>query len=179
MTSLVTSVSRGLTYVAMVIMFVMTLHVAGSVALRLATNRDIPLTLEITADYYMVALTFIPLAMIDLAQRHIRAEFLAALLPNAVQYVLGILIRLAMLGYLALLTWRSTLNAIGRTQAGDAKITIIGSFPTWPARWIVPFGLAVACLAALVLLVRALRGRDDDVTDIADQDNDNAGGEAV
>lgn len=179
MTNLVTSVSRGLTYVAMVIMFVMTWHIAGSVAMRWATNRDIPLTLEITSAYYMVALTFIPLAMIDIAQRHIRAEFLATLLPKAVQYVLGIAIRLAMFGYLAFLTWRTTLNAIDRTEAGDSMITIVGRLPTWPARWIVPFGLLVASCVALLLIVRAVQNRDHEAIEIGDQQDGDAGREAV
>lgn len=148
--------SRALAIVAMGVLALMMLHVTASVGLRLFTGRDIPLTLEMTAAYYMVALTFLPLAAIDLADKHIRAEFLSAILPAAVQKPLTILVRLVMFGLLLVLTYQTTLGAIARTKRRDSMITILGDMPSWPARWFVPIGLAFAALAALVLVIRAL-----------------------
>jgi len=146
---------------AMGIMLIMALHVAASVALRWTFGRDIPLTLEMTSYYYMVAMTFLPLAVIDLTHRHIRAEFLYNLLPAVLRYLLALAIRLAMVGYLGFLTWRTFLSAQSRTRVSEEIVTMLGYLPIWPARWLVPLGLAMATLAALVLAYRALRGRDD------------------
>lgn len=148
--------SNLLANIAMGVLALMMLHVSASIGLRLFTGRDIPLTLELTAAYYMVALTFLPLAAIDLVSKHIQAEFLSSLLPQSFQKPLTIITRIAMFGLLALLTYQTTLGAIARTKRKDSLITILGEMPSWPARWIVPVGLGFAALVALVLLYRSI-----------------------
>jgi TRAP-type C4-dicarboxylate transport system permease small subunit len=157
--------ARLMVWASMAIMLLMALHVSASVISRWTFGSDIPLTLELTAYYYMVALTFLPLALIDLTHRHIRAEFLYALMPRAVRYVLALAIRLSMVGFLGFLTWRTWLSAQGRTRVGEEIVSMMGYFPIWPARWIVPVGLAMATIAAAVLVFRALLGRDDGPAD--------------
>jgi TRAP-type C4-dicarboxylate transport system permease small subunit len=170
MERLVRWLSQLLMYFGMAIILIMALHVSASVAMRWTIGRDIPLTLEMTTYYYMVALTFLPLAIIDLTHRHIRAEFLYAVMPAAIRYVLAIAIRLAMVGYLGFLTWRTFLNADSRTRVTEQIVTMLGNMPIWPARWLVPFGLAVATLAAVVLAWRALQGRDDELPNELDHE---------
>lgn len=177
MERLVRYLSQLLMYFGMAIILLMALHVAASVAMRWMMGRDIPLTLEMTTYYYMVALTFLPLALIDLTHRHIRAEFLYAMMPAAVRYLLALAIRLAMVGYLGFLTWRSFLNAESRSRVNEQIVTMLGNMPIWPARWLVPFGLAVATLAALVLAYRALMGRDDELPDELDHELSSSRGE--
>jgi TRAP-type C4-dicarboxylate transport system permease small subunit len=163
MITAVERVSRWFGYLAMGILFLMAVHVSVAVAFRWVTARDIPLTLEVTTAYYMVALTFLPLALIDLKQGHIRAEFFSALLPRKVQIGFNILIRLTLVLFCLLLTWRSIIGASDATRRVHTLITVVGDFPTWPARWLVPLGLAFATLAGLLLLALAFKGRDDEV----------------
>lgn len=143
---------------AFVAVALMALHVSASVCLRWATGRDIPVTTEMATYYYMVALTFLPLAFVERRGAHLSAEFLHALLPRGLRRLVEALNRLAVLGYLVFLTWRTGVDAIERTRSGDVISTVWGNFPVWPARWIVPVGLGAAALWLAIHCVARLAG---------------------
>jgi TRAP-type C4-dicarboxylate transport system permease small subunit len=150
---LIQRVSTALAWVAFAIILLMAMHVASSVLLRWVTGRDIPVTTETATYYYMVALTFLPLAFVEMEQKHLNAEFFYMLFPRWGQKILDVLISLLMLTYIGFLSWRTLLNAIDRTRSEEVISTASGLYLVWPARWIVPISLAVTFLFILSKLL--------------------------
>lgn len=153
-----TRVAKLFAGVAFVAVVLMALHVAASVALRWATGRDIPVTTEMATYYYMVSLTFLPLAYVEWRGEHLSAEFLYTLLPRPLKVVVSLLNVALVLGFLGFLTWRTGVDAIERTRSADVISTVWGNFAVWPARWIVPVGLGAAFLWTLARSIARLAG---------------------
>ena len=142
--------------IAFVIMVLMAVHISASIVLRWITGHGIPVTIEVAQYYYMVSLTYLPLALIERRGKHLNAEFLYLMLPKLVQILLDIALQLMLLGYIGFLTWRTYLNALGRTRAEETILTTEGNFMTWPARWIVPVCLGLVFLYLVVKILRSL-----------------------
>ena len=161
---LITWVGRALAFVSVMLMLMMVIHVTGSITMRWLTGRDLPLTMEMTTYYYMVGMTFLPLAFIDMKNAHIRADFFGHFVQTRLFSAWEIVIQACMALFFAFLTWRTFLNARERTVLGEVIATTSGQIDIWPARWMVPIGCAVACAYSILLTIRCIRahfsGRD-------------------
>lgn len=154
-----TGVARIFAWIAFVAVVLMAVHVAASVALRWATGRDIPVTTEMATYYYMVSLTFLPLAYVEWRGKHLYAEFFYAILPRPLRRVMDLVNAVLVAGFLGFLTWRTAVDAIERTRSADVISTVWGNLAVWPARWIVPIGLGAAFLWMLARgIARAVDG---------------------
>ena len=140
----------------MLVMLLMAFNIFASVVGRWFFGREIPAVIEFSSYYYMVALTFLPLAYIELTDSHIRADIISGFLPEKFLIWFEFTIQIAMSAFFFLLAWRATVNAIERSSFGESVVSSIGDFLIWPARWIVPIGLGLACLLAAVLALRIL-----------------------
>ncbi len=146
-----------LSWIAYVAIFLMAVQVSASVLSRWIFGWDIPVTTELATYYYMVALTYLPLAIVDRKNRHLYAEFFYVLMPKRLQRFIDIINSTLAVAFLGFLSWRTAVDAIDRTKSADVISTTYGLFAVWPARWIVPVGLAVACAAALFRVFQAVR----------------------
>ncbi|APZ50799.1 TRAP transporter small permease [Salipiger abyssi] len=153
---------NALSWLAYAALILMAVQVSASVASRWLFGQDIPVTTELATYYYMVALTYLPLALVDRRHGHLFAEFFYVLMPTRVQRLMDVLNAALALGFLGFLGWRTALGAIDRTRSGDVISTTIGLFPVWPAQWIVPVGLGAAGLAVAVRLAEAFRALPHD-----------------
>ena len=150
------ALGMALTYVAMALMLLMSLHVSASVISRQFFGGDIPMTLEITAYYYMIGMTFLPLVLVDVENAHIRADFLNEFLPRRFWDWLEVPTMVAMFAYLSFVCWRTTVAAIERTNNGAAIFTAAGDLAIWPARWVMAISLGLAAVYSLVQAARAV-----------------------
>ena len=66
----------------MIVMVLMAFHVFLNISARWISGKDLDLTLEIVTYYYMVAITFLPLAYVDRMGEHIRADLLTQFLSR-------------------------------------------------------------------------------------------------
>ncbi len=145
-----------LTYFAMVIMLVMAVHVSASVIGRRFFGGDIPMTLEITAYYYMICMTFLPLVLVDVQNAHIRADFLSDFLPQRFWAILEVPVMIGMFLYLSFVAWRTAVAAWERMNLGEVLYTAAGDLPIWPSRWILALSLALAAVYSIVQAARAI-----------------------
>ena len=145
-------------YLAMLAMVLMAFHVFANVVIRMVTRQDIAGTLEIVTYYYMVALVFLPMAFVEQAGGHIRADLLARFMSNRFGTAVEVLTQIAMATFFAVLGWKAAGAAAEHTGRGEVIQGGGGLFVVWPARWMLPVGLALAALFALMLAVDALRG---------------------
>ena len=66
-------------------LLLMMLHIAADVALRYLFSAPLHGTVEIVSTYYMVAVVFLPLALIELRNGHIVVELVSQHFPARVQ----------------------------------------------------------------------------------------------
>lgn len=141
-----------------IVMLCMMVQIAFDAMLKHLANQPIPATLEITSSYYMVALVYLPLALVTRRGGHIEVElFTQGLSPRALAAVkaFGGLIGIF---YVSLLVWRGGGEAVHMTSVAEKWETATWDMQVWPARWFFPVGCALM-LVFLVLHTIANVGR--------------------
>jgi len=144
----VAQMARLMTGLASVGTLMMLALVSCDVLSRLLFNIAIPGTETIVASYLMVAIIFLPLAMLQLQEENISVEVIANLVPVPLQLVfdlVGHLLTAIFYGLLAYLYYHVAVEAI------EIREFVSGTWnvPIWPARLIMPFGLFVGVIAAV------------------------------
>lgn len=158
---------RLMVWVAGLLMALMMMQVTLDVVLRTAISRPIPGTLEIVANYYMVALIFLPLGLVTYGREHIVVElFTRGLSPRALAS-LTLFGNLLAVAYSGAIAYFGALEAIDMTRIGESWSAGVGEITIWPARWLVPVGCSVMAsyfllhaLDDLACLVRGERALD-------------------
>lgn len=157
MTRFTTFVSHLLAIVAAAALGLMMLHVTADVVGKYVFNHPIPGTAEVVASYYMVAAVFLPLAWVEIREGSILVEILFDLLPamgRRVATFVATALSAVFYGGLAWLSWAPAVKAwqIGEVVEGTWRVVI------WPTKFLLPLGLALACVVMLLRLVEILRG---------------------
>lgn len=150
-------ISYALAVVAALALALMMLHVTADVIGKYIFNSPIPGTAEVVASYYMVTAVFLPLAWVEVSEGSIVVELLYGLFPSAAKKVLlavATALSACFYGGLAWLSWAPALHAwkIGEVVEGTWRVVI------WPTKFLLPLGLALACLVMIIRLVEIVRG---------------------
>ena len=151
--------ARSLVRLGCVLVGLMALHVVLDVGGRYIFNAPLPGTVEMVSHYYMVGVIFLPLAYVQSRRGHFVAEIFTQRMPPLVVAVLEAIVTLVTALLLAFLAWRTAAYALEFTQARESVQTAYFTIPTWPSRWLVPLGLGLMDLYALVQALLALAGR--------------------
>jgi len=152
-----------LAIVAGVALILMMLHIVVDVVLRAFVNRPLHATVEIVSTYYMVAVVFLPLALVERLNAHIVVELLTQHLPRRAQLLLMAVVALAAAAYFGAFAWQTWGDAVSKYRVGEV---LLGNVPVtvWPTRFYVPVGCG---LIALLLLHKAARLAAGDETALA------------
>lgn len=143
----------------------MAVHIAADVVGRYLFRAPLPGTVEFVSRYYMVVLVFLPLALVQRHDGHFVAGLFTDQLPSAVKQRLIAVTHLAMAIVAGLLAWRGVAAAEYATHAGEQVQPGLFIIYTWPGRWLVPVGLGLMALQALVNAIRLFSGRSLDRLD--------------
>lgn len=166
--------SNGLTFLAGIALLLMMGQMVLDVFLTYFFNKPIEGNLEVVSIYHMVAVVFLPLAMVELRHEHIHVDLVVRWLPQWMQrviYIFGSLISAAFFAILAYQTWLDALKSyrIDEIVMGAVYVTI------WPAKFILPFSFFLIMLAVLLHAWKALFHPDFDPTPAApDTEDSNA-----
>lgn len=157
MIKLTNHISYALAVVAALALGLMMLHVTADVIGKYFFNSPIPGTAEVVASYYMVTAVFLPLAWVEISGGSIVVDILYDLFPSmAKKLLLVVATTLSSLFYggLAWLSWGPAIHAwkVGEVVEGTWRVVI------WPTKFILPLGLALACIIMLIRLVEISRG---------------------
>lgn len=130
----------------------MMLHVVADVAGKYFLRAPIPGTPEVVANYYMIAAVFLPLAWSEARGAPIVVDLLFLVSPRPLRRIMrinGAVLSILFYGYLARFSWEVAMRAwrIGETVDGIWRVV------TWPAKFILPLGLGLACLLLLLRLL--------------------------
>lgn len=147
------------------LIFVMMLHVVGDVIGRYVFNNPITGTLEIVSNYYMIAIVFLPLALVQRRNSHIKVEVFTNWFSTPVIAAVDVFATAIAITYVGLMAWFVTLEAIEHTAIREKIVVGVSLVPVWPARWFVPVGTIVFLLSlvlSLFLHIRAAQALDDE-----------------
>lgn len=125
------------------------------IAMRALFNSAFSSTIEIVSYYYMAPIAILPIATLELKDRHIRTDLFYRLFPQTGRAVSDIIAGCLTVGIYSLLAWVSWKQALTSTTAGELAMGI-AMLPIWPVRWIVPFAFAVSAVIALFLMIHPL-----------------------
>lgn len=130
------------------------------VVLRAGFNRPIEGNLEVVSLYHMVAVVFLPLALVELKREHINVDMFVAAFPRRLQSGFYIFSQLVALGFLSLLFYRTLIDAIHSTRIDEV---VMGSalLIVWPAKWMLPVGFGAMMLAVAANAAGALADPDN------------------
>lgn len=128
-------------------------HVAIDVVAKLLFGKPIVGTLEMVTHYYMVAVVFLPLAMVQARRAQITVEVFTHKLPPRVTAALDGVVGFAGFAFLGVLAWMSGAEALSQTQLREEALSSHFPIEIWPARWLVVVG---AALVALNMLAQAI-----------------------
>ncbi|MGM0561134.1 MAG: TRAP transporter small permease [Pseudomonadota bacterium] len=165
------ALSNGLTFLAGIALLLMMGQMVLDVFLTYFFNKPIEGNLEVVSIYHMVAVVFLPLAMVELRHEHIHVDLVVRWLPQWMQrviYIFGSLISAAFFAILAYQTWLDALKSyrIDEIVMGAVYVTI------WPAKFILPFSFLLIMLVVLLHAWKALIDPHFDPTPAAPETED-------
>ncbi len=139
---------------------IMMIHIACDVLARLFLGSPLIGTNEIVSRYYMITVTFLPLAWVEYRNGMISVELFDAHLPKPVLLLSDLMVGLVSVGALAILAWTSWHEAL-EAFSKDVFVMAIGTrIPVWPTYFFIPIGCFLACvMVAIRVLVTAMTGR--------------------
>lgn len=145
--------SNLLGFIAGAAVIAMMIHINIDVAMRYIFAAPFANTIEIVSSYYIVAIVFLPLAMVERLNANIVVEIVAQHLSKRSSELLIAAVAIVSAVYFGALTYTTGLDAIGKYEVGEialgnSQITI------WPTRFYLPIGCG---LLVLVLLNKARR----------------------
>lgn len=150
---LLAGASNLLAWVAGVALILMMLHITAEVVARYVFNSPLHGTVEIVSAYYMVAVVFLPLAMIEWVNGHIVVELLTQHFPRRVQEVLIGVVALVSALYFGAFTWQTWGDALQKFAVREVTLGTV-AVTVWPTRFYLPIGCG---LITLVLIYKAFR----------------------
>jgi TRAP-type C4-dicarboxylate transport system permease small subunit len=159
----ISSFAKGLTVVGGISLVLMMVQMVLDVFMSNVFHAPIESNLEVVSIYYMVAVVFLPLAIVELRHEHIQVDLFVRLLPKLAQrglYIMGNLISAVFFGILAYQTWLDAVKSF-RIQEMVMGVDFI---EIWPSKFILPISFAVILMAILLHAWKALRQPDFDPT---------------
>ena len=162
MKAIETAISRASIVLGSLVLMAMMLQVVIDVISRKVLGAGFPATADLVSKYYMVAVSFLPLAMTEVHRRHIEATIFTQRLhglPRKIVFLFGFAMALAVF---CLLTKGSLDEALKQTARGAYVDAGTMRFPTWPSYWILPVSFALMALVLVLRIIEILTGHFDD-----------------
>lgn len=142
-------ISIAMMAVGAIAMTLMMVHIVADGLVRTLFSASVPGTMELSSFYYMIAVTFLPLAYIHAGRGHVIIElFTSGLSPRTVygiESAVGFLLALGAGWFAYATTWK----AMMMTTAGEFVVGML-VVPTWQTRWVVVAGVGMLAVVALL-----------------------------
>lgn len=136
----------------------MMIHVMIDVVGKYVFHAPLPGTAEVVAAYYMIGVVFLPLAWCEASGNSIVVEVVYERCSEATQAVMLKIADIVSAVYCAIFAWFSWEVAV-RAYRMNETMDGIWRITTWPAKFMLPAGFALACFIILLRLVMGRRGQ--------------------
>ncbi|WP_137389677.1 TRAP transporter small permease [Rhodoligotrophos defluvii] len=134
------------TVIGAVAVVLMMLQIVADVVVRVGLNWRLPITTIIVANYYMVIVTYLPLALAEKLNRNISVEILFNHLSARWQHALGAGVLLFSGAVSAGLAWQLWVEAMKKYRIGAFIVEHELSAPIWPSYFALPLGFGLLSL---------------------------------
>lgn len=143
--------------IAGIALVTMMFQVTSDVVMKYLFARPIAGTLDVVSYYYMVGLTFLPLAAVERDRAHISVELLSQVLPRAWQARFAVLSDAVSVIFFGALAYANGEIALAKFRIGEYAMGSL-ALPIWPSRFLAPLGFAlIAAVCALKVVQVAAR----------------------
>ena len=112
--------------------------------------------LEVTSVYNMVAVVFLPLAMVEMRHEHICVDLFMRLFPQWIQRIVNVVGYLISAAFFAVLGYQTLLDGIHSYVKDEIMMGVV-QVTIWPARFFLPIGFFAIMLAVLLHAYQAAR----------------------
>jgi TRAP-type C4-dicarboxylate transport system permease small subunit len=141
--------SNALFWVATALVVAMLLHVTLDVTLKLMFNRPLPFTVEMVAHYYMVAVVFLPLPLVELRNSNVSVDLFYRMFASPSRRTLMLLAYVGQVFFFGVLAWQSWFDALDAMKTRKFIYTE-GRLDIWPSAFFLPFGFSLAALVSVL-----------------------------
>lgn len=141
--------ARLLMGIAVLALFLMMAQMVVDVAMRNFFRRPIEGSLEIVSVYHMVAVVFLPLALVERRHEHITVDLLVERLPALARRVIMVIGYIVCAVFFALLTYQTAKDAYEAYNIGEILMSSI-YITVWPAKFLLPIGFFVMLLQVIL-----------------------------
>jgi TRAP-type C4-dicarboxylate transport system permease small subunit len=148
------ALSRLLMGIAMVALFLMMAQMVVDVAMRNFFRAPIEGSLEIVSVYHMVAVVFLPLALVERRHEHITVDLLVERLPAIARRIIMVAGYIVCAIFFGLLTYQTAKDAMEAYAIGEILMSSI-YITVWPAKFLLPIGFFVMLLQVLLHVWKA------------------------
>lgn len=146
-------ISSAAMWVAIVVGTLMMLHVTADVFARNVLNAPLFGTIEIVSNYYMVAVSYLPLAWIVKHEGHIFVELFTRNLSPRTLLRLDTYVAVITVVYVSIITWKTLESAIEQTQIREQTESALGFISIWQSRWFVVIGFGCFALQLIAQVI--------------------------
>ncbi len=146
---------------------VMIIHVCVDVIGKYFFGAPVVGTITIVTEYYMPAITFIPLALVQKYDQHISVEILTGHFSRTFQRHLRAWVNLFSAVIFCLLAYYGWVEAATKYNSNAFLIEGGLRFETWPGRFCPPIGFGLIAAYLLAEFVCYMRGRDKSDDDLS------------
>lgn len=160
----------GASGIAGIMVLLLVSHVTIDVLMRFMFSTPLDATILYVSAFYMVAIAFLPLGLVEEKDSHIAVELLAEKLPNSVQTVLAFAALLLTTVVMAAVAVRTGQEAMSKYAAGAYSIEASGKVIIWPTYFVLPVGFGLMALVAAWKLIALALGRDSGLSILTVED---------
>lgn len=153
--------TRFMAFFAAVAVIGMMLLVASDAIARQVFNTRIPFVSVIVANYFMVAIAFLPLALAEAQDRHISVDLVYGHLRAGAQRFVTLLIHVLAALTSAGLCWTMWDEAVRRFSSGSVAVEDGVSMAIWQGYFMLPAGFAMLAFTYVLRIFLGLTGADE------------------
>lgn len=148
----------------------MLIQVVLDVVLKYVFNRPVPMTAEMVAHYYMVAVVFLPLPLIELRNASVSVDLFYRMFGPQLRRVIMLLAYAGQIFFFGILAYQSGLDALDALHARKF-VYLDFRLDTWPATFFLPAGFFLAFLVSVLRLIQVVSRSDwEDVVELRSVD---------
>ena len=154
-TRAVRGMSSALAFVAGLGIVGLMLLTVADVALRKFAGRGLPGTLEIS-EVALVAVVFAALMAAEVNNVHVRTPILVERMSGRVANLANLLGLVPATLFVSWAAWLTAMEGLASMERGEFRFGIV-AVPVWPAKLVIPIGLAGLAVALIAKVVTAVR----------------------
>ncbi len=146
--------------VAGILVIALVAHVSLDVLMRFVFETPLNATILYVSAFYMVAVAFLPLALVEEKDMNLSVELLTDLMPTKVQGFLAFIAALLTAIVTATVAVRTGQEALTKYATGAFSIEAGGRIITWPSYFFLPVGFGLMSLVAAWKTICMVLGKE-------------------